>query len=108
MQRDFNPNFQDMAVLGATRAFRDWKVANGMAVEDGEGVEGGQEGETAAPPAEKPTDEELVADDYTDDELKKLEEEDPLSLIDSVNLRVGTPVTSGVASSAFCRTLFSP
>ncbi|BGP24904.1 alpha 1,3-glucosidase, glycoside hydrolase family 31 protein [Rhodotorula toruloides] len=98
LSRDFNPNFQDMAVLGATRAFRDWKVANGMAVEDGEGSESGQQGETAAPPAEKPTEEELVADDYTDEELKKLEEEDPLSLIDSVNLRVGAPVTSGVAS----------
>ncbi|BGP48447.1 glucosidase II [Rhodotorula kratochvilovae] len=98
LARDYNPNNQDMAVLGATRAYRDWRVANGMEVDfEVYGVPGQVEGDAAdSPLLAKPAAVEEDVRDFTDDELKKLEDEDPLSLIDSVNLRVGQPLTSGV------------
>ncbi|GJN90711.1 hypothetical protein Rhopal_003725-T1 [Rhodotorula paludigena] len=102
LARTFNPNHQDMAVLGAVRAHRDWQKANGIAIDDtvnfGD-VDLSDEAEESSTPLSKPSteDEEDVVD-YADDELKKLEDEDPLSLIDSINLRVGSPVTSGVAN----------
>lgn len=93
-QRDFNPNYQDMAVLGASRAYKDWQVANGLAEE-------AEDAEKAPTEPAVPVSSDIK--DYSDSELKVMEEEDPLSLIDSLNSRVGTPVLSTVTSSAFAR-----
>ncbi|GAA5874605.1 hypothetical protein JCM16303_002920 [Sporobolomyces ruberrimus] len=89
LSRDFNPNYQDMAVLGASRAFKDWQVANGIAEStDGEEPKGAA--------ANMKLDETL--EDISEEELKALEEEDPLSLIDSLNTRVGTPLVAGISN----------
>ncbi|GAA6028173.1 hypothetical protein JCM8097_006897 [Rhodosporidiobolus ruineniae] len=93
LSRDFNPNYQDMAVLGATRSYKDWRIANGL----GESTEVGEGGEVADVPAQQLGDAELV-DDYSDDDLLAFEGEDPLSLIDSLGTRVGSPIASGVAN----------
>ncbi|GAA6001422.1 hypothetical protein JCM10207_006659 [Rhodosporidiobolus poonsookiae] len=93
LSRSFNPNFQDMAVLGATRAYRDWRVANGL----DELSENGEEGEGQEVPIQQQGEGEVV-DDYADEDLKKLEEDDPLALIDSLSGRIGSPIASGVAN----------
>ncbi|CEQ39441.1 SPOSA6832_00983 [Sporobolomyces salmonicolor] len=96
LSRDFNPNYQDMAVLGASRAYKEWQEANGMTTApSGDDVKEAIEETTSA--AEK-RDAGGLVDDYTDEELKQLEEEDPLSLIDSLSTRVGSPLTSGVST----------
>ncbi|GAA5833625.1 hypothetical protein JCM9279_001580 [Rhodotorula babjevae] len=101
LARDFNPNNQDMAVLGATRAYADWRKANGLEVDfEVYGVQAQSDvnEELEASPIVKPVEVEGSVREFSDDELKQLESEDPLSLIDSVNLRVGQPLTSGVTS----------
>jgi hypothetical protein len=85
-------------VLGATRAYKDWRVANGLSEEQ----EIDKDGQTDDVPTQQNLPEGELADDYADEDLKTLEEEDPLTLIDSLSTRVGTPLTSGVASSALC------
>ncbi|KAL8278215.1 hypothetical protein RQP46_009388 [Phenoliferia psychrophenolica] len=97
LSRDFNPNYQDMAVLGASRAFKDWQTANGVAeadVEEGEGDGIVQD----APPPPVETSGEADAKDYTDRELQALEDEDPLALIDSLSSRVAPATPAGIAS----------
>ena len=90
-----------MAVLGATRAFKDWQVANGLAEPDDRGAdEGAGEESTGSSTrgsgqSSTPTDD---ARDFSDEELQTMEKEDPLALIDSLNMRVGKPVTAGLAS----------
>ncbi|GAA5925833.1 uncharacterized protein JCM15063_005135 [Sporobolomyces koalae] len=86
LSRDFNPNYQDMAVLGASRAFKDWQTANGVSESDASDSE--QESNVKF---------EQNVGDLTEDELKALEEDDPLSLIDSLNTRVGTPLIPGTS-----------
>lgn len=86
-----------MAVLGATRAYKDWRVANGLSEEQ----EVDKDGQTDDLPTFQNLPDGELADDYADDDLKALEDEDPLTLIDSLSTRVGSPLTSGVASSAF-------
>ena len=81
-----------MAVLGASRAFKDWQVANGVA-------EASEDGEAKAATESIKTDGDMQ--DLTDEELKILEDEDPLSLIDSLNTRVGTPLVSGISNSTY-------
>jgi hypothetical protein len=80
-----------MAVLGASRAFKDWQVANGIANEDSDVS------------SDQGTAERIKLDDTLEDlseeELKALEEEDPLSLIDALNTRVGTPLVPGISNS---------
>ena len=80
-----------MAVLGASRAFKDWKTLNKFlpAGEEGEIVEGEE------------SNIEMVeaAQDFNDRELQALEDEDPLTLIDSISTRVGTKL----ASPSICR-----
>jgi len=92
-----------MAVLGATRAYADWRKANGMEVDfEVYGVQGSSTmtDEPDTPPITKPAEVEEPVREFSDDELKQLESEDPLSLIDSLSLRVGQPLASGVTSSA--------
>ncbi|KAK4704738.1 hypothetical protein P7C70_g1477, partial [Phenoliferia sp. Uapishka_3] len=93
LSRDFNPNYQDMAVLGASRAFKEWQTLNG---ESGEAVESDEA--AASPPASAPAQAEDADKDLTDSELQQLEDEDPLSLIDSLASRVGPVVPAGVSS----------
>lgn len=81
-----------MAVLGASRAFKDWQVANGIA-------ETSEDGSAKAATDSIKTDADV--DDLTDEELKILEDEDPLSLIDSLNTRVGSPLVPGISNSMF-------
>lgn len=95
LSRDFNPNYQDMAVLGATRAYRDWRQTHGLSAEAT-----GEEGEERVPVSTAVDGGEPVPD-RTDEELKRLEDEDPLSLIDSINLRVAPSTSSGVAGRKF-------
>ena len=98
IQRDFNPNYQDMAVLGAARAYKDWQTANGMADASADDGEGG-DSDGAAVPAPAQPDGDGEPKDYTDRELQALEDEDPLSLIDSLASRVGPATPAGVGSS---------
>jgi hypothetical protein len=63
-----------------------------------------EESEDALPPPLPPKPETPATDgikDYSDKDLQAMESEDPLSLIDSLSTRVGTPVTSGVSTSVF-------
>lgn len=78
LKKTFNPNYQDMAVLGAVRAFDDWRRANGYEINEPDPVNPG--GETTA---EKATVEavEVDFDDLSEDYLKGLEGEDVLSLL---------------------------
>lgn len=82
-----------MAVLGASRAYKDWQVANNLLSGDESSED---DSESAPTPSAVPIAEDVK--DYSDRELKAMEEEDPLSLIDSLNSRVGTPVLSTVTS----------
>ncbi|GAA5975399.1 hypothetical protein JCM11641_004253 [Rhodosporidiobolus odoratus] len=90
----YNPNHQDMAVLGAARAYKEWRESNGLS--DVEDV--GKDGERQDVPDHYEVQEREVAADYSDNDLKALEEEDPLTLIDSLSSRIGSPIASGVAS----------
>ncbi|KAM0750382.1 hypothetical protein T439DRAFT_326351 [Meredithblackwellia eburnea MCA 4105] len=96
LSRDFNPNYQDMAVLGASRAFKDWKTANGFADAEDEGSEASQDDGSQATFTAKDGEENVK--DYTDGELKTMEEHDPLTLIDSLASRVGPVTPAGVGS----------
>ncbi|KAM0791314.1 hypothetical protein ACM66B_005786 [Microbotryomycetes sp. NB124-2] len=102
LARDFNPNYQDMAVLGATRAFKQWQVANGLADPDDQSSssETAEEGLAASvpSPASGVKSEGEDVQDFTDEELEAMEREDPLSLIDSLNTRVGKPLVPGMTS----------
>lgn len=97
VQRDFNPNYQDMAVLGATRAFKDWQVANGLADKE-ETTEQGEvtNDEPAQATREVPEHDDA---DLSDQHLNDLEGEDPLSLIDSLATRVGVPAPGQITAS---------
>ncbi|GAA6011944.1 hypothetical protein JCM11491_000111 [Sporobolomyces phaffii] len=90
LSRDFNPNYQDMAVLGASRAFKDWQVANGISDSDGD-----SSGDQSAAQQIKGGD---ALEALSEEELKVLEDEDPLSLIDSLNSRVGSPLVPGISN----------
>lgn len=83
-----------MAVLGASRAFKEWQVGNGVAVESSEN---GEEAAAAEAPPAKNAGEEVVQD-FSDSELQALENQDPLSLIDSISTRVGSLETSSTAA----------
>lgn len=82
-----------MAVLGASRAFKDWQVGNGVAPESSEN---GEEAAVETPPAKNAGEE--VVQDFSDSELQTLENQDPLSLIDSISTRVGSLKTSSTAA----------
>ena len=103
-QRDFNPNYQDMAVLGASRAYKDWQRLNGHAEDDADASETPIEGESAESAAVVDSSAGDDVQDFTDRELQALEDEDPLSLIDSISSRVGSP--AGQTSTRQCRYLF--
>ena len=86
-----------MAVLGASRAFKEWQTANGMVEPD---AAGGEEIiQDSEVPATAQTEGEADTKDYTDRELQALEDEDPLSLIDSLSSRVVPAMPSGIGSS---------
>lgn len=89
-----------MAVLGASRAYKDWQTANGFAEPGAEESEDGveTEGDAVPPPPQRESDD---VKDYSDGELQALEDEDPLSLIDSLSTRVGPTTPSGVGASEF-------
>jgi hypothetical protein len=91
-----------MAVLGASRAFKDWQVANGIADSHDDEKDNAADN---TPIADKLKLDETL-EDLTEAELKHLEEEDPLSLIDSLNTRVGTPLAPGISNSESCYLLF--
>ncbi|GAA5828886.1 hypothetical protein JCM11251_005908 [Rhodosporidiobolus azoricus] len=95
MSRTYNDNNQDMAVLGAVRAYKEWRSDNGLG-----GIDAVHEDGSAADDFQSsdgvPNEE--IAQNFSDDDLRKLEEEDPLSLIDSLSSRVGSPIASGVAN----------
>lgn len=96
-QKTYNPNNQDMAVLGASRAFTDWQLSNGIAT-TGE-VHETDSSAAPADPVEVDDGEEKVKE-YSDRELQALEDEDALSLIDSINSRVGSPAGSITSSTS--------
>lgn len=68
-----------MAVLGASRAFKDWQTRNG---------EGDEDAVIAEPVSSIPIT--PSEPDISDVDLQALENEDPLSLIDSLSSRVGS------------------
>jgi alpha 1,3-glucosidase len=81
LKKSFNPNYQDMAVLGAVRAFDDWRRKNGYAVtedmpEESEGAEDSQ-----PKPKEDVVPVEVDFDDLSEDQLKSFESEDILGLM---------------------------
>ncbi|SGY21788.1 BQ5605_C016g08274 [Microbotryum silenes-dioicae] len=93
LSRDFNPNYQDMAVLGATRAFKEWQTTNNLLDENGKPYQ--IEGEILQVPVANDI------DDMTDDQLNALRNEDPLNLIDSLSTRVGERVVPSSSSTIF-------
>lgn len=96
-----------MAVLGASRAFKDWQTANGLV--DPEPAEGEEAREKEyIDPAEIPVSNLASADgkDISDAELQALEDEDPLSMIDSLSTRVGPKAATTISSTSF--SLWSP
>jgi hypothetical protein len=72
-----------MAVLGASRAFDDWKVAQGIADENAPKVEGEVDDVEAKVQAVQKESE------YSDNQLRNMESTDALELIDSLSTRVG-------------------
>ncbi|SCV72067.1 BQ2448_4761 [Microbotryum intermedium] len=93
LSRDFNPNYQDMAVLGATRAFKYWQTTNNLLDDEGNPIQ--VKGEILQVPVAN----DIV--DLTDDQLNALRNEDPLNLIDSLSTRVGKPVIPSSSSTIF-------
>ncbi|KAI5480797.1 glycoside hydrolase family 31 protein [Pseudohyphozyma bogoriensis] len=100
LSRDFNPNYQDMAVLGASRAYKSWRVSSGL---DEASTEEGSEQENL--PGDEDFSHHVPAPvqqdgwkDYADSELEELSNEDPLSLIDSLSTRVGTPAAQTITA----------
>jgi len=91
LSKDFNPNYQDMAVLGATRAYKDWQTKNGV-----QAVEEGVDKEIDPIPVPKDEDGNDLRD-YADAELRALEDADPIELMDSVNSRLGQSVLTNTA-----------
>lgn len=81
LKKSFNPNYQDMAVLGAVRAFDDWRRKNGYAVTEDLPAE--TEGSEDSRP--KPVDEvvpvEVDFDDLSDEHVQAFESEDILGLM---------------------------
>ncbi|KAK4054515.1 glucosidase II [Microbotryomycetes sp. JL201] len=102
LSRDFNPNYQDMAVLGATRAFKQWQVANGLADPDDQTASieesTGDESSPKSVPKDAAKSDQDDVRDFSDADLEAMEREDPLSLIDSLNTRVGKPLVPGMPS----------
>lgn len=92
LSRDFNPNYQDMAVLGASRAFKDWQKLNGQLTE----TDSEETAEEAGKVEESKGEDTSVS--FTDQELQTMEDEDPLSLIDSLSSRVGSPALVSASS----------
>ena len=82
LKKSFNPNYQDMAVLGSVRAFDEWRrktgydITDGPAVgtDEGKGSGSEQDGNTITPI-------EVDFDDLPDEKLISLEEEDVISLM---------------------------
>ena len=81
LKKSFNPNYQDMAVLGAVRAFDDWRRKNGYAVSEDlpEQTEGLEDSQTQ--PKEEVVPVEVDFDDLTDEQIKAFEGEDILGLM---------------------------
>ncbi|KAH8922813.1 glycoside hydrolase family 31 protein [Atractiella rhizophila] len=80
LSRDFNPNYQDMAVLGATRAFTEWKESRAaQSGEEGIEIEGDEDEDSND------------ATKFSDDDLDAIEKEDLLELIDSLSPSSETP-----------------
>ena len=72
-----------MAVLGASRAFDDWKVVQGIADENAPKVEGeGNDVDAKVQAVHKES-------EYSDNQLRTIESTDALELIDSLSTRVG-------------------
>lgn len=89
LKKSFNPNYQDMAVLGAVRAFDDWRRKNGYPIDedlpadlpDSEGVDASsQQG-----PKEEAVPVEVDFDNHTDEELAQLENEDIIGLLSELD-----------------------
>lgn len=66
-----------MAVLGASRAYKDWSTASGADLEASEGDEDTE--------AAHRSQESL----YSDEQLQEMENADALELMDSITLRIG-------------------
>ncbi|GAA5895979.1 hypothetical protein JCM6882_005578 [Rhodosporidiobolus microsporus] len=95
VSRDANPNNQDMAVLGAKRLYEQWRTDNGLGSLEAVNNDGSTSDDY---PSHEGIHDEDLAQDFSDEDLKALEEEDPLTLIDSLSSRVGSPIASGVAN----------
>lgn len=87
-----------MAVLGASRAYKDWRTANGLANADetipDESIEG-DEVATEESPVENPISTDAApsaskVSEYSDEQLQEMERADALELMDSVSTRVGS------------------
>jgi alpha 1,3-glucosidase len=87
LKKSFNPNYQDMAVLGSVRAFDEWRRKNGYEITDGPAVG------TDAGSAASELDEDLAVakqevqpvevdfDDLSDEHLTNFEQEDIIALL---------------------------
>lgn len=102
LKKSFNPNYQDMAVLGAVRAFDDWRRKNGYAVP--EDTPAAPEGSAAgqSEPKEEVVPVEVDFDDLSDDHIRGFESEDILGLMAELDAGPGQEAANlrkcGIAS----------
>lgn len=101
LKKTFNPNYQDMAVLGAVRAFDDWRRTNGYEINEPDPVNPGGE---KAPETATVEAVEVDFDDLAEDYLKGLEEEDALSLLAEMDASTG----QDAANMCKCRLMDTP
>ena len=94
LKTSFNPNYQDMAVLGAVRAFDDWRRKFGHPILEDSPV-AREEDADAAPAESIAAAQQPDFQDISDDTLRTLEEEDSLSLISGLD----APGPAGEAAS---------
>lgn len=95
LSRDYNPNYQDMAVKGAVMAYREWKRGgNPEAASEGEGEEG--EGKTVADEEPKKLNDLLDEGEWTKEKLLDIVDKDPLTLLDDENFKAGSSDDTGI------------
>lgn len=86
LKTSFNPNYQDMAVLGAVRAFDDWRKKHAYEITEespvGRGEADSAEGDTAVEEVQPAT---LDFDEISDEILLAMEGEDSLNLISELD-----------------------
>lgn len=99
LSRDYNPNYQDMAVKGAVMAYREWRRGGNpeaAAEEEDEGEGGDGEGKTVADEEPKKLNDLLNQGEWTKEKLLDIVDQDPLTLLDDENFKAGSSEDTGI------------